>query len=283
MHHPLSPLAAWKTHQCTSAWRHQLKPKHRNMFIRNQRGVSMCWNSIWLKYGHQPAGVHWSIDRSVARLFYCVSQRQKQTLWTFAVMCFSTICNCHHFESIHYYCYEKIYLCFVSQGRVRTVVRRGGQFCCKFTKVFVCQKLLKYCEVWQSYYKNNKGAIFLLHSIVLLLNKLVKAFCGSICLVVSEVAATRPPFRDDDSASVATVLENYDAAKHTPVFYGNFMHKRVSVDEPPEADFDASRSHPASVGFAFVPRPPPEKPKSPPPPPDGRSCEYVMWHDYINY
>jgi len=49
------------------------------------------WNS------RQPAELHWSIDTSVTRLFYCVSQSQKQTLWTFAVMCFSMICNCHDF------------------------------------------------------------------------------------------------------------------------------------------------------------------------------------------
>jgi len=36
------------------------------------------------------------IDQST-RLFYCVSQSQKQTLWTFAMMCFSMICNCHDF------------------------------------------------------------------------------------------------------------------------------------------------------------------------------------------
>jgi len=28
--------------------------------------------------------------------------------------------------------YEQTDLCFVSQGRVRTTVRRGGQFCCSF-------------------------------------------------------------------------------------------------------------------------------------------------------
>jgi len=97
MHHSLSPLAAWKPHQCTSAWRHLLKLKCRNMFIRNQRGMSMSWNEIWLTYGQQPAELHWSIDRSVTRLFYCMSQSQKQTLWTFAMMCFSVICNCRDF------------------------------------------------------------------------------------------------------------------------------------------------------------------------------------------
>ena len=38
MHHSLSPLAAWKPHQYTGAWRHRLKPAHRNMFIRTSEG-----------------------------------------------------------------------------------------------------------------------------------------------------------------------------------------------------------------------------------------------------
>ena len=99
MHHSLSPLAAWKPHQFTRAWSHRVKPKRRNMFIRNQRSMSMSWNGIWLKYDQQPAELHWSINRSVTTLFYCVSQRQKQTLWAFAMMCFSMICNCHDFKA----------------------------------------------------------------------------------------------------------------------------------------------------------------------------------------
>jgi len=35
--------------------------------------------------------------------------------------------------------HEQIDLCFISQGRARTVVRRGGQFCCSFVA-----NLLKY-------------------------------------------------------------------------------------------------------------------------------------------
>jgi len=97
VHHSVSFLAAWKPHQCTSAWRHRLKPKCRNMFIRNQQCMSMSWNGIWLKYDQKPAELHWSVDRSVTRLFYCMSRSQKQTHWTFAIMCFSMICNCHDF------------------------------------------------------------------------------------------------------------------------------------------------------------------------------------------
>jgi len=58
--------------------------------------------------------------------------------------------------------------CFVSQGKVRTATRRGGQFCCsfwcKFTSISVGQKLLKYSAVWQSYCKN-KRMNFLPHSV----------------------------------------------------------------------------------------------------------------------
>jgi len=50
------------------------------------------------------------------------------------------------------------------------------QFCCKFTKVSVCQKLWKYYEVWQNYCKNNKGAIFLPHSVEMKKITLLKQF-----------------------------------------------------------------------------------------------------------
>jgi len=42
----------------------RLKPKRVNMFIRNQRGISMSWNGIWLKYGQQPADIR--ISRIIA-------------------------------------------------------------------------------------------------------------------------------------------------------------------------------------------------------------------------
>ena len=67
--------------------------RHAGTCLSETSEVSMSWNGIWLKYGQQPAALHWSIDRSVTRLFYCVSR----TLWTFAMMCFSMICNCHDF------------------------------------------------------------------------------------------------------------------------------------------------------------------------------------------
>jgi len=66
MHHSLSPLAAWKPHQCTmpgdTNW-------NRNagtcLSETMQRGMSMSWNGIWLKYSKQPAEINWSIDEIV--------------------------------------------------------------------------------------------------------------------------------------------------------------------------------------------------------------------------
>jgi len=54
--------------------------------------------------------------------------------------------NCHDFEGVHYCCYEQIYFCFISPSWVRIAARRGGQFCCKFTSVSLCQ-LSKYNAV----------------------------------------------------------------------------------------------------------------------------------------
>ena len=142
MHHSLSPLAAWKPHQCTSAWRHRLKPKCRNMFIKNQQGMTMTWNSIWLKYGQQPAELHW-FDRSVTRLFYCVSQSQKQTLWTFAMSCFFMIGNCHDFLKLTLLLLWRNWLTFRFTIWVRTAITRGGQFCCSFVAnlvKYMCDK-----------------------------------------------------------------------------------------------------------------------------------------------
>lgn len=107
-------------------------------------------------------------------------------------------------------------------------------------------------------------------------------FKFNVHFVCLEIAARRPPF-EEDRASVATILEDYDAAKHTPVFYGNVMHKRVTVDQAPETDFDAAKSHPACVGFAFVSRPPPEKTQSPSPLPDIRNSKQQQTSKVIGY
>ena len=168
MHHLLSPLAAWKPHQCTRAWSHRLTLKRRNMFIRNQWGMSISWNGIWLKYGQQPAELHWSIDRSVTRLFYCVSQSKHfehllwcVSLWYVTVITFKAY--------ITWYCfYEQTDLCFISQGRLRTAARRGGQFWCSSAAnlfQYVCAKNSK-STVWcGKIIAKMKGCNFLHHSV----------------------------------------------------------------------------------------------------------------------
>jgi len=40
------------------------------------------------------------------------------------------------FKDTLYCCYEQIDLRFVSQGKVRIAVRRGGQFCCCFVEIY---------------------------------------------------------------------------------------------------------------------------------------------------
>ena len=97
VHHSLSPLAAWKPHQCTRAYRHKLKPKLRNMFTRNQWCMSMSWKSIWLKYGQQPAELHWPvIDQWWDCFAVCLKAKRKHfehliwcvSLWYATVMTF---------------------------------------------------------------------------------------------------------------------------------------------------------------------------------------------------
>jgi hypothetical protein len=75
--------------------------------------------------------------------------------------------------------------------------------------------------------------------------------------ICKEIANRRLAFDDNDgdNVSIATVLDDYDSSKHTPVFFGDTMHKRIDVDDAVDVDFDPSISHPACVGYAFVYRP----------------------------
>lgn len=69
-------------------------------------------------------------------------------------------------------------------------------------------------------------------------------------------------FRDEDEMSVATDYQDYDPAKHNPVFFGK-MHSKIPIDTNPEEDVDTAIVHPSVIGYAFT-----EKPvKSPSPPP----------------
>jgi len=61
-----------------------------------------------------------------------ITLTQRQTLWTFATMCCSVTVNlsltCHCKADIKAY----IWLCNISQGRVKTPIRRCGQLWCRF-------------------------------------------------------------------------------------------------------------------------------------------------------
>jgi len=97
MHHLPSSLAAWKPHQCSSTWRHWLKPKHRKMFVRNQRGVSVSWNDIWLHMvSNQQSFIDQSIDQWRNCFIACLKAKSKHfehllwcvSLWYVTVMTF---------------------------------------------------------------------------------------------------------------------------------------------------------------------------------------------------
>jgi len=132
MHHSLSSLAAWKPQPLH--WRHHLKPTPRNMFIRNQWGMSMSWNGIWLKCGQQPAELHWLCDWSVLRSFYRVSQtKSKHSEY---LLCRVSAVPRFSVTVVTFKAYVTAILnkltCFVSPGRVRTAIRKGGHFYCSF-------------------------------------------------------------------------------------------------------------------------------------------------------
>ena len=102
-----------------------------------------------------------SIDRSVTRLFYCVSRSQKQTLWTFAMMCsFLWYVTVMTFKVYTTAVMDK--LTYVSFHKVEWEQPSGEvvSFVANLLKYLCAKNLWKYCKVWHSYCKNNKGAIF---------------------------------------------------------------------------------------------------------------------------
>lgn len=89
-----------------------------------------------------------------------------------------------------------------------------------------------------------------------------------LSLHLTEFEATSSRILEDfkpDTASVSTVISQYDATKHSPVFYGHMVAK-VSVDTSLLEHFNAEYSHPALLGHALVQKPPPPVIPSPPPP-----------------
>ncbi|XP_060553480.1 IQ domain-containing protein K-like [Ruditapes philippinarum] len=85
-------------------------------------------------------------------------------------------------------------------------------------------------------------------------------------------------YRDDDEVSVATDYQDYDPAKHNPVFYGK-MHYPVNVDSDVREDVDPAVTHPSVIGYSFTEKPPKTPPPPPPPVPSKEECsprEYLQ-------
>lgn len=88
-----------------------------------------------------------------------------------------------------------------------------------------------------------------------------------------EFASRSAPVRSDDEMSVKTEYQDFDPAKHNPVFYGK-MHERVEADEDVMKELDAATSHPSCAGYTFTDKPPETPPSPPPTPPHKDACEY---------
>ncbi|XP_071778168.2 IQ domain-containing protein K [Centroberyx gerrardi] len=65
-----------------------------------------------------------------------------------------------------------------------------------------------------------------------------------------------------DSGSVSTLLSQYSASKHSPVFYG-LTTAKVFVDDDPLENFDPLLCHPALAGYSVLEKPPPSIQKRP--------------------
>lgn len=68
---------------------------------------------------------------------------------------------------------------------------------------------------------------------------------------VTEFAAKRPPFSNVNNTSNEELIENFDPARHHPVFFG-VKHKLIAVDDNAVELFDPALSHPACVGYTLL-------------------------------
>ncbi|XP_059165386.1 IQ domain-containing protein K-like isoform X2 [Physella acuta] len=87
-----------------------------------------------------------------------------------------------------------------------------------------------------------------------------------------------PPELNDESGSVATLYDDYDPAKHNPVFYGR-MFAKVTADVDVTTDFDPTIGHPSCLGYTFSDKPPKTEKPSTPPPQDRFQCTPT---EYLN-
>ncbi|CAD5125682.1 DgyrCDS13885 [Dimorphilus gyrociliatus] len=99
-------------------------------------------------------------------------------------------------------------------------------------------------------------------------------------IALSEFSSRRPPFYDYEKERENCVYKKFDSSKHSPVFYGK-LHARVDGDFCLEDEFDASVSHPATIGVSLVDEPtppPPPAPKSPPPKENCTARDYCQYY-----
>ncbi|XP_062382693.1 IQ domain-containing protein K [Sardina pilchardus] len=76
-----------------------------------------------------------------------------------------------------------------------------------------------------------------------------------------------------DSSSVSSLVTQYNASKHNPVFYG-LATAKVPVDTDPLHDFNPLLSHPALAGYALLDRTEPSVPR----PPSGAADTKIRTH-----
>jgi len=123
-------LGCMKITPVHTAWRHRLKLTCRNMFITNQWqwGMSMSWNGIWLNVvSKQHSFTDQAINQWRDYVNACLKDKSKH--FEHLLLCFSvTVMTSKAYITA---VMNKL-TCLVSQGRVRTAVRRVWQCWCIF-------------------------------------------------------------------------------------------------------------------------------------------------------
>ena len=143
MHHSLSPLAAWKQYQCTSVW----YDWNRNTGTCLSETSKLCpWAEMasdWNMVSNQQSFIDESIDQWRDCFIACLKAKSKNcehllwflSLWYVTVMTFkaytTAVVNNLSYVSFHKVRWEQ------PSGEV--VMSILLYFCCKFTKVSVCQ------------------------------------------------------------------------------------------------------------------------------------------------
>ncbi|XP_042196992.1 IQ domain-containing protein K isoform X2 [Callorhinchus milii] len=112
--------------------------------------------------------------------------------------------------------------------------------------------------------------------------KPVKNLWDEICAEFESASAPFVVGSGGDQESVATELSQYDASKHSPVFYGHMVAK-IPVDTSVIDDFKPEHSHPAFLGHAVVHKF--IRPLSPPtsstiPLPDPKTCSPIEYLEH---